>query len=292
MSGSDSAWRERVSSPARGMEQALGVAADGLDVVACPQRPEVGIRRQLGDERDQRRVADRGTGLLAQARDGLRGDRGPVGEERPRLRIEEGVAQQVAPGRVERRQRPREGVGRQDAEAAIADERRGAGPAVEQRLDPGPDRGRIARRGRLDGGREGSQVRASVGVEAQGAGQRVDHRRRRMPVASLLQAHQIRSADARQAGQLVAPQARHPAPATGGHVDLLGLDLPAPRLQERTEEVGIVGHVGEHNRDRVLANRLWLDHLEGHVNGRQDLVHHRRLARVRPRLDEGRAGAR
>ena len=72
-------------------------------------------------------------------------------------------------------------------------------------------------------------MRALVVVELQRAGDRVQHRRRHARVAALLEPHVIVDADARQHGQLLAPEPGHAAVAVSdGKTDGLGRDPGAP----------------------------------------------------------------
>ena len=61
--------------------------------------------------------------------------------------------------------------------------------------------------------REREQRPALSGVEPQRTGQRIEHLRRGIDVAPLLQPRVPRHADAREGGELFAPQPRRPPPA-------------------------------------------------------------------------------
>jgi hypothetical protein len=75
-------------------------------------------------------------------------------------------------------------------------------------------------------------VIALVRVEQQCPGHRVQHLRRGVDVASLLEPRVPGDADAGQRGDLLAAQARRAAPGGGRQADLLRRDPLAPAAQE------------------------------------------------------------
>ena len=64
-------------------------------------------------------------------------------------------------------------------------------------------------------------MRALGGVEAQDAGERVEHLRRRLDVAALLEPRVPGQPDPGELGDLLAPQARRAPPAVRGKADVL-----------------------------------------------------------------------
>src|ERR1700757_5218164 len=66
-----------------------------------------------------------------------------------------------------------------------------------------------------------------------------------MRVAAYLQAQVVFGADARQHGQLLAPQSRHPATRAGNQPDILGPDLLPTCSQKFAQRVGLRCHVGQ-----------------------------------------------
>jgi hypothetical protein len=131
------------------------------------------------------------------------------------------------------RDRRRQGVRRQDVHVAALDERR--------RVQPGPDQpsDRIGRalgflgakpgRGRL---RERTQMRGGVLVELQRPGERVEHMRRGMMVAALLQPQLVVRTDASERRQLLTPQPRNAAATDVREADVFGAHqfTPCPQV--------------------------------------------------------------
>ena len=84
--------------------------------------------------------------------------------------------------------------------------------------------------------REREQRPALGGVEPQRAGERVEHLRRRVDVAPLLEPRVPGHADPRQRGELLAPQAGRPAaPAVVRESDVRRRQPRPPRAQERPQ---------------------------------------------------------
>ena len=81
------------------------------------------------------------------------------------------------------------------------------------------------------------QMRERLVVESQDAAQRLEHLRRRMPVAALLEPHEVVDADPGQQRQLLAPEAGRAAAGALGQPDLGRGDQLAPGTDEVTEGV-------------------------------------------------------
>ena len=79
-------------------------------------------------------------------------------------------------------------------------------------------------------------------------GQGRQHRGRRLRVASLLEAHEVVDADARQRGDLLTPQARRAAPARVAQAHVRRLQRLPPGPQESTE-VDVLTHAASVCRD-------------------------------------------
>jgi len=81
-----------------------------------------------------------------------------------------------------------------------------------------------------------------AGVEPQRTRQRIEHLRRRVLVAALLEPQVVVRADAGQQCDLLTAQARDATSADDGQADHLGPDPLAPGAQERADEVGCRVH--------------------------------------------------
>jgi hypothetical protein len=95
--------------------------------------------------------------------------------------------------------------------------------------------GAAARRQRQLDACEVEEVRALAGVEPERARECVEHLRRRLDVAPLLEPRVPREAHAGELGELLAPQARRAAAAAGLETRVLRRDLGAAPAQEIRE---------------------------------------------------------
>ena len=134
----------------------------------------------------------------------------PVGVQVALGLVEEHRPQPVGARPDGRRQRGRQPVRGEHVEHPALDERRAASSASSScRMPVGHDlAARPRRRRRGPGGGQAQQVLRGGRVEPEHAGQRLQHLRRRVAVAALLQPQVVVGADARERRDLLAAQAR------------------------------------------------------------------------------------
>ena len=169
-----------------------------------------------------------------------------------RRRVQEGV-----PGQVRRPKQvgvdlviegASEGVGGEDVEPAVADERRADGHGVEGPLEAGAHRPRPG--GAVPGAAQGARPVGGPGqvekvgplglVELEGPGEGLEHPGRGAGQRAPLQLGVVLDAHPGQGRHLAAAQPGDPAGATGGQASLAGRDLGTAGLQEVADLLTVV----------------------------------------------------
>ena len=225
----------------------LDTARAFLHGVLGPQRREVGaVDDQLADELGELAVVPELGRDEPHRRHRHGGFRAPVAVQLAGVRVEEQHAGEVRPvGRALRRvevempgqQQMPQRVPGQDLVAAAHDDGRDGAHGVDQADRARPGAIGLGGAPAAAGGGTGEvvQMQPLVVVEVQRPGDRVDHRFRGVRGLALFEAGVVRGRYAGELGQLLTPQARHPARTVGRDPDVLGGQLGPAAAQELAE---------------------------------------------------------